>query len=318
MEKLSVIVPCFNEQETLQDYYDAISKVRETLLGKECELQVILVDDGSKDGTLAKMKELSGQCSWIRYISFTRDFGKEAAIYAGLTHAEGEYVSLMDVDLQDPPELIPEMLDIIRQGEYDCVGTRRVDRKGEPPIRSFFARMFYKLMNHISDVEIVDGARDFRLMTRRYVNSLLEMKEYNRFSKGLFGWVGYKTKWLEYENIERKKGETKWSFFKLLAYSIDGIVAFSTAPVRFAAWLGIAFCMLAFLFILVIIGRTLVFGDPVAGWPSLVCIILMLSGIQLFCLGLMGEYLSKTYLEVKKRPIYLCKETNVEKEADEK
>lgn len=212
MEKLSVIVPCFNEQETLQDYYDAISKVRETLLGKECELQVILVDDGSKDKTLVKMKELSGQCSWIRYISFTRNFGKEAAIYAGLTHAEGEYVSLMDVDLQDPPELIPEMLDIIRQGEYDCVGTRRVDRKGEPPVRSFFARMFYKLMNHISDVEIVDGARDFRLMTRRYVNSLLEMKEYNRFSKGLFGWVGYKTKWLEYENIERKKGETKWSF----------------------------------------------------------------------------------------------------------
>ena len=312
MEKLSVIVPCFNEQETLQDYYDATSKVRETLLGKQCELQVILVDDGSKDGTLAKMKEISSQCSWIHYISFTRNFGKEAAIYAGLTHAKGDYVSLMDVDLQDPPELIPEMLDIIRQGEYDCVGTRRVDRKGEPVIRAFFARMFYRLMNRISDVEIVDGARDFRLMTRRYVNSLLEMKEYNRFSKGLFGWVGYKTKWLEYENIERKKGETKWSFFKLLAYSIDGIVAFSTAPVRFAAWLGIAFCMLAFFFILVIIVRTLAFGDPVAGWPSLVCIILLLSGIQLFCLGLMGEYLSKTYLEVKKRPIYLCKETNVE------
>lgn len=315
MNLISVIVPCWNEEETIPIYYEHMCPVMDTI-DADCEL--IFVDDGSQDATLLEMKKLSEKDARCQYLSFSRNFGKEAAIYAGLCKAKGDYVVVMDVDLQDPPELIPEMLDIIRQGEYDCVGTRRVDRKGEPPIRSFFARMFYKLMNHISDVEIVDGARDFRLMTRRYVNSLLEMKEYNRFSKGLFGWVGYKTKWLEYENIERKKGETKWSFFKLLAYSIDGIVAFSTAPVRFAAWLGIAFCMLAFLFILVIIGRTLVFGDPVAGWPSLVCIILMLSGIQLFCLGLMGEYLSKTYLEVKKRPIYLCKETNVEKETDEK
>lgn len=315
MNLISVIVPCWNEEETIPIYYEHMCPVMDAI-DADCEL--IFVDDGSQDATLSEMKKLSEKDARCQYLSFSRNFGKEAAIYAGLCKAKGDYVVVMDVDLQDPPELIPEMLDIIRQGEYDCVGTRRVDRKGEPPVRSFFARMFYKLMNHISDVEIVDGARDFRLMTRRYVNSLLEMKEYNRFSKGLFGWVGYKTKWLEYENIERKKGETKWSFFKLLAYSIDGIVAFSTAPVRFAAWLGIAFCMLAFLFILVIIGRTLVFGDPVAGWPSLVCIILMLSGIQLFCLGLMGEYLSKTYLEVKKRPIYLCKETNVEKEADEK
>ena len=315
MNLISVIVPCWNEEETIPIYYEHMCPVMDAI-DADCEL--IFVDDGSQDATLLEMKKLSKKDARCQYLSFSRNFGKEAAIYAGLCKAKGDYVVVMDVDLQDPPELIPEMLDIIRQGEYDCVGTRRVDRKGEPPVRSFFARMFYKLMNHISDVEIVDGARDFRLMTRRYVNSLLEMKEYNRFSKGLFGWVGYKTKWLEYENIERKKGETKWSFFKLLAYSIDGIVAFSTAPVRFAAWLGIAFCMLAFLFILVIIGRTLVFGDPVAGWPSLVCIILMLSGIQLFCLGLMGEYLSKTYLEVKKRPIYLCKETNVEKEIDEK
>lgn len=315
MNLISVIVPCWNEEETIPIYYEHMCPVMDAI-DADCEL--IFVDDGSQDATLLEMKKLSEKDARCQYLSFSRNFGKEAAIYAGLCKAKGDYVVVMDVDLQDPPELIPEMLDIIRQGEYDCVGTRRVDRKGEPPVRSFFARMFYRLMNHISDVEIVDGARDFRLMTRRYVNSLLEMKEYNRFSKGLFGWVGYKTKWLEYENIERKKGETKWSFFKLLAYSIDGIVAFSTAPVRFAAWLGIAFCMLAFLFILVIIGRTLVFGDPVAGWPSLVCIILMLSGIQLFCLGLMGEYLSKTYLEVKKRPIYLCKETNVEKEADEK
>lgn len=223
----------------------------------------------------------------------------------------------MDVDLQDPPSLIPEMVQTLREGRYDCVATRRVDRKGEPVIRSFFARAFYRLMRQISDVEIVDGARDYRLMSRRYVDSLLELKEYNRFSKGLFGWVGYETKWLEYENIERTKGETKWSFFKLLMYSIDGIVAFSTAPVRFAAWLGLLFCILAFTFILIIIGRTMIFGDPVAGWPSLVCIILLLAGIQLFCLGLLGEYLSKTYLEVKKRPIYLCRETNLEKAGGE-
>lgn len=318
MEQMSIIVPCYNEQETLEDYYQAIQKIRDILIGKECELEVILVDDGSADSTLAEMKRLSAEHSWIKYISFTRNFGKEAAIYAGLTHAKGTYVGLMDVDLQDPPDLIPGMLDTLREGEYDCVATRRVDRKGEPPIRSFFARAFYKLMRKISDVEIVDGARDFRLMSRRYVDSLLELKEYNRFSKGLFGWVGYRTKWLEYENIERTKGETKWSFFKLLLYSIDGIVAFSTAPVRFAAWIGLSFCILAFVFIVVIIVRTLIFGDPVAGWPSMLCVILLLSGIQLFCLGLLGEYLSKTYLEVKKRPIYLSKESNVGNRDDDK
>ena len=314
MDRMTIIVPCYNEQETLEDYYQAISRVREQLLDMDCRLEILLVDDGSSDETLARMKELSRNNGWIRYLSFTRNFGKEAAIYAGLTHARGEYVSLMDVDLQDPPALIPQMLDILRNSDCDCVATRRVDRKGEPVIRSFFARAFYRLMRHISDVEIVDGARDFRLMTRRYVDSLLELKEYNRFSKGLFGWVGYKTRWLEYENIERTKGETKWSFFKLLMYSIDGIVAFSTMPVRIAAWIGLLFCSLAFIFILVIVARTLMFGYPVAGWPSTLCVILLLSGIQLFCLGLLGEYLSKTYLEVKKRPIYLCRETNLEEE----
>ena len=314
MDRMTIIVPCYNEQETLEDYYQAISRVREQLLDMDCRLEILLVDDGSSDETLARMKELSRNNGWIRYLSFTRNFGKEAAIYAGLTHARGEYVSLMDVDLQDPPALIPQMLDILRNSDCDCVATRRVDRKGEPVIRSFFARAFYRLMRHISDVEIVDGARDFRLMTRRYVDSLLELKEYNRFSKGLFGWVGYKTRWLEYENIERTKGETKWSFFKLLMYSIDGIVAFSTMPVRIAAWIGLLFCSLAFIFILVIVARTLMFGDPVAGWPSTLCVILLRSGIQLFCLGLLGEYLSKTYLEVKKRPIYLCRETNLEEE----
>ena len=314
MDRMTIIVPCYNEQETLEDYYQAISRVREQLLDMDCRLEILLVDDGSSDETLARMKELSRNNGWIRYLSFTRNFGKEAAIYAGLTHARGEYVSLMDVDLQDPPALIPQMLDILRNSDCDCVATRRVDRKGEPVIRSFFARAFYRLMRHISDVEIVDGARDFRLMTRRYVDSLLELKEYNRFSKGLFGWVGYKTRWLEYENIERTKGETKWSFFKLLMYSIDGIVAFSTMPVRIAAWIGLLFCSLAFIFILVIVARTLMFGDPVAGWPSTLCVILLLSGIQLFCLGLLGEYLSKTYLEVKKQPIYLCPETNLGEE----
>ena len=312
MEKLSVIVPCFNEQETLQDYYDAISKVRETLLGKECELQVILVDDGSKDKTLAKMKELSGQCSWIRYISFTRNFGKEAAIYAGLTHAEGEYVSLMDVDLQDPPELIPEMLDIIRQGEYDCVGTRRVNRKGEPPIRSFFARMFYKLMNHISDVEIVDGARDFRLMKRDMVDAIVEMNEYNRFSKGIFGWIGFRTYWLPYQNVERVAGETKWSFWKLFKYALDGIINFSQVPLSLASYGGIILTFVSFAAIIFVIVRRLLFGDPVDGWPSLVCIITFIGGIQLFCMGIMGQYLSKTYLESKHRPHYILSESNVE------
>ena len=311
MELVSMIVPCYNEQETLEDFYQEISTVRDRLLAMNCDLEVIFVDDGSRDRTLEKMKDLARENPWIKYLSFSRNFGKEAAIYGGLVHGKGDFVGLMDVDLQDPPSLISEMARILREGEYDCVATRRVDRRGEPVIRSFFARSFYKIMRRISDVEIVDGARDFRLMSRRYADSVLELKEYNRFSKGLFGWVGYKTKWLEYENVERAKGETKWSFFKLFKYSIDGIVGFSEVPVRFAAWIGLMFCALAFIFILVIIVRTLVFGDPVAGWPSLVCIILLLSGIQLFCLGLLGEYLSKTYMEVKKRPVYLCKETNI-------
>lgn len=314
MELISMIVPCYNEQETLDDFYQEITAVRDKLFSMGSSLEVIFIDDGSKDRTLEKMRAFAGENPWIKYLSFTRNFGKEAAIYAGLTRGRGDFVGLMDVDLQDPPSLIPEMLAILREGEYDCVATRRVNRRGEPVIRSLFARAFYKIMRGISDVEIVDGARDYRLMSRRYVDSVLELKEYNRFSKGLFGWVGYRTKWLEYENVERARGETKWSFFKLLKYSIDGIVGFSAAPVRFAAWIGLIFCVLAFIFILVIIARTLIFGDPVAGWPSLVCIILLLSGIQLFCLGLLGEYLSKTYMEVKKRPLYLCKETNLEDE----
>lgn len=308
--KLTAIIPCYNEESALRYFYEEMERVMRSM--PQVDFELLFVNDGSKDNTLEQIKALAVRDERVKYISFSRNFGKEAAIYAGLEHSDGDLTAIMDADLQDPPSLLPRMYQAIVEEGYDSVATRRVNRKGEPPIRSFFARNFYRLMNRISKTDIVDGARDYRLMNRAFVNALLEMGEYNRFSKGLFGWVGYRTRWLEYENIERTKGETKWSFFKLLMYSIDGIVAFSTAPVRFAAWLGLMFCAIAFVFILVIIARTLAFGDPVAGWPSLVCIILLLSGIQLFCLGLLGEYLSKTYLEVKKRPVYLCKESNLE------
>lgn len=308
MEKISVIVPCYNEQESLPYFYNEMVKVMDLM--KEFDFEIIGVNDGSKDNTLSELKILGNQDSKFKYISFSRNFGKEAAIYAGLEKSSGDYVVIMDADLQDPPELLPKMMKVIKEENYDSVATRRVTRKGEPPIRSFFARMFYKLMNRISNTEIVDGARDYRLMTRQFVNSLLELSEYNRFSKGLFGWVGYETKWLEFENVERVAGETKWSFWKLLVYSIEGIVAFSTAPLAFAAMMGVIFCMIAFIFIVVIVVRTLVFSDPVSGWPSTICIILLLGGIQLLCVGILGEYLAKTYLETKHRPIYICKESN--------
>ena len=262
---------------------------------------------GSKDRTAEEVKKLHEQDERVHLISFSRNFGKEAGIYAGLQNAAGDYVVVMDVDLQDPPSLLPEMFQYIEQG-YDSVATRRVTRKGEPVLRSFFARMFYKLMRKISSTEIVDGARDYRLMTRQVADAVLSMGEYNRFTKGIYGWVGFQTKWLEFENVERKKGETKWSFWKLLLYSLEGIIAFSTAPATFAAIIGVLFCILAFLLVLFIIVRTVLFGDPVAGWPSLVCIISLISGVQLFCIGIVGQYVSKTYLEVKGRPIYIVKE----------
>ena len=276
------------------------------------EFEIIGIDDGSKDRTLEILKELASKSHTFKYISFSRNFGKEAAIYAGLKKSSGDYIVMMDADLQDPPTLLPQLMKAIIEEGYDSAATRRVSRKGEPIIRSLFARLFYKIMNKISSSEIVDGARDYRLMTRQFVNSILELSEYNRFSKGLFGWVGYKTKWIEYENIERIAGETKWSFWSLLIYSIEGIVAFSTAPLAIAAIVGLLFCLLAFLFIVIIIVRTLVFGDPVSGWPSMVCIILAMGGIQLLCVGILGEYQAKTYLETKNRPIYICKESNIE------
>lgn len=307
MGLLSVIVPCYNEEENVADFYHELLKNETFFQGKGIELEILYIDDGSKDNTVEEVKKLRTMDERVHLVSFSRNFGKEAAIYAGLQKAKGNYVVLMDADLQDPPSLLPEMYSYIEQG-YDSVATRRVSRKGEPKIRSFFARVFYRLMNKISRTDIVDGARDYRLMTRQVVDAILAMTEYNRFTKGIFGWVGYETKWLEFENVERKKGETKWSFWKLFLYSIEGITAFSTAPLAIASVMGVLFCFVAFLLIIVTIIRKLLFGDPTSGWPSLVCIISLVSGVQLFCLGIVGQYLSKTYMEVKKRPVYLIKE----------
>lgn len=306
--KISVIVPCYNEQESIGLFYEEMCRVSDEM-GNDFEY--IFVNDGSADSTLEIIEALAQNDSRVKYISFSRNFGKESAIYAGFSKATGDYVVMMDADLQDPPKLLPEMLKYIQQG-YDSVATRRVTRKGEPPIRSFFARMFYKIINKISDVDIVDGARDYRLMTAQMKDVIVFMQEYNRFSKGIFGWVGFKTKWLEYENIERVAGETKWNFWKLFLYSLEGIIAFSTAPLVLASMFGIIFCFLAFIMILFVIVRTLVFGDPVAGWPSMVCIIFLIGGIQLLCIGIIGQYLSKTYLETKKRPKYIIKDTNID------
>lgn len=307
MKLLSVVVPCYNEEENIRDFYDELFRNAPFFKEKEIEVELLYIDDGSKDRTVEEVKKLCREDARVHLRSLSRNFGKEAAIYAGLQKSKGDYVVLMDVDLQDPPSLLPEMYGYIEQG-YDSVATRRVTRKGEPPVRSFFARMFYRIMNKISKTEIVDGARDYRLMSRQVVDAILAMTEYNRFTKGIFGWVGYETKWMEYENIERRKGETKWSFWKLFAYSLEGITAFSTVPLTIAALIGALFCLLAFAMIIFIIVKTLIFGDPTSGWPSLVCIIMLVSGVQLFCLGIVGQYLSKTYMEVKKRPIYLVKE----------
>lgn len=309
MSKLcSCIVPCFNEEEVIPLYYEEMQKVRKQEEGK-IDFEIIFIDDGSKDKTLEVIKKLSEQDECIHYVSFSRNFGKEAAMYAGFEHANGEYVVTMDVDLQDPPHLIPEMIRSIEEEGYDSVATRRVTRKGEPPIRSFFARRFYGLINKISDADIVDGARDFRMMKRDVVNAILSMPEYNRFTKGIFGWIGFKTKWIEFENVERAAGETKWSFWKLFRYALEGIIAFSTVPLTIVSLIGVIVCIIAFLFLLFVVIRAAIFGDPVAGWPSLICVISFLSGIQLLGIGVVGMYLSKTYLETKKRPIYIKKES---------
>lgn len=308
MDKISVVVPCYNEEESLPLFYQEMERVKQQDF-ENVEFEYIFVDDGSKDNTLKEMKELYVQDNKVRYISFSKNFGKEAAILAGLEAASGDYVTLMDADLQDPPSMLKKMYDIIKDEGYDNVGTRRVSRKGEPPIRSFFAHIFYKIINKMSDVEMVDGARDYRLMTRKMVDAIISLKEYNRYSKGLFSYVGFKTKWLEYENVERVAGETKWSFWKLFKYAMEGITAFSTTPLILSSVLGLLFCLIAFLMIILIIVKTLVYGDPTSGWPSMVCIIFFVSGVQLFSLGVIGQYLSKTYLEVKSRPVYIIRET---------
>lgn len=313
--KISVVVPCYNEEDALPFFLQEVCRVADEM-GQDSTIsfEFLFINDGSKDRTLQILRNAAKEDPRVRYISFSRNFGKEAAMYAGLKNATGDYVATMDADMQDPPALLPEMYEALQKGEYDSVATRRVDRKGEPPIRSFFARCFYKIINRISDADIVDGARDFRLMKRQMVDSIVSMGEYNRFSKGIYGWVGFRTKWLPYENVERVAGETKWSFWKLFLYSIQGIIAFSTAPLAIASVMGVLLCVLSFVIILYIIAKTLIWGDPVGGWPSLACMIMFMGGLQLFCTGILGQYLAKTYLETKKRPIYIAAETSWEKE----
>ena len=308
MEKLTLIVPCYNEEEALPYFYEEVCKVAGELTNYEIEL--LFVNDGSKDKTLQVIKDFAEKDERVKYLSFSRNFGKEGAMYAGFCNASGDLVAVMDADMQDPPSLLPQMLQLIESGEYDSVATRRVTRKGEPKLRSFFARLFYKIMGKISDADIVDGARDFRLMKRKMVDAIIAMGETNRFSKGIFGWIGFRTYWLEYENVERVAGETKWSFWKLFKYSLEGITNFSDAPLKIASWSGIFFTFISVVAMLFVFIRALCFGDSVAGWPSTICIILFIGGVQLFCLGIIGQYISKVFRETKKRPIYIIAESN--------
>lgn len=310
--KISIVVPCYNEQEVLMLHYEEMKKVMKIM--KDVSFEIIYIDDGSSDNTLNILKDLHRIDTRCKYISFSRNYGKESAMYAGLEHSQGDYVAIMDADLQDPPTLLPKMYKILEEEDYDCVATRRADRKGEARIRSYLSEKFYKIINKVSETEIVDGARDFRLMNRKMVNAVLQMSEYNRFSKGIFSWVGFKTKWIEFNNVERAAGETKWSMKKLLLYSIDGITGFSIIPLSIASIVGGLFCVISFILVLLVVFRTLLFGDPVSGWPSLVCIIFFVTGIQLFCTGISGQYLAKTYLEVKHRPIYIERESSDEED----
>ncbi len=311
MKLISVIVPCYNEQEVLPLYYAEMNKIISKMQTEhsDIEFELLFINDGSKDNTLKPLRELSKQDKRVRYISFSRNFGKEAGMYAGLENAKGEYVVIMDADLQHPPAFIPQMYKYVSENGYDCATTRRVSRKGESKIRSWFAMKFYKIMNKISQTEIVDGAQDFRFMTRQMVDAILSMKEYNRFSKGIFSWVGFNVKYIEYENVERAAGTTAWSFWKLFMYSLEGIFAFSTAPLAIASLLGVLSCLIAFIWIIVIVIKTIAFGEDVQGFPTIMCAIFLLGGLQLFCTGILGQYLSKTYLETKKRPIYIVGET---------
>ena len=310
---LSLVVPCYNEEENIRMFYEAVTGQYEALLGMGVKTEIIFVDDGSSDGTVREVYGLQDTCAEVRLVELSRNFGKEAAMYAGLLEATGDLTAIIDVDLQDPPSLLPQMVKSVISGECDCVATRRVSRQGEPPIRSFFARLFYKIMNKLSDVQLMDGARDFRVMSREMTDAILEVSERNRFSKGIFAWVGFKTKWLEYENIERTAGKTKWSFFKLFVYAVDGLTAFSAKPLSITSFIGLLFCFISLLLIILIIVRKLIFGDPVDGWPSLACIIFFVAGIQLFCIGIVGLYVSKTYSESKRRPVFIKRKSKREK-----
>ena len=307
MKTISLIIPCYNEEAALPFFYKEVTSVMKAI---EYDYELLFINDGSKDNTLSVLKAFAEQDDHVTYLSLSRNFGKESAMYTGFCNAKGDYVAVMDADMQDPPALLPKMIEILESGEYDSVATRRVDRIGEPPIRSWFARLFYKLINKISDADIVDGARDFRLMKRDMVEAIIAMSEYNRFSKGIFGWIGFRTYWLPYENVERVAGETKWNFWKLFKYALDGIISFSQTPLSIASWFGMGMTALSFVMLLFIVIRKLMFGDPVVGWASTVCIIIFIGGLQLFCLGVIGQYLSKTYLETKHRPHFIVSETN--------
>ena len=318
MSLLSIIVPCFNEQEAIPLFYEAAKKVTEEMTKewKDLTFEYIFIDDGSTDDTLKVVEELRESDSRVRFVSFSRNFGKEAALYAGLSNARGDYAVTMDADMQDPPALLPDMYRAVAEEGYDSAATRRVTRKGEPLLRSFFARSFYRIINRLSSADIVDGARDYRIMTRCMVDAIVSMKEYNRFTKGIYGWIGFKTKWMEYENVERVAGESKWSFWKLFKYAVEGIIGFSTIPLSMATWFGILMAVISFAGIVFIIIKKLMYGDPTSGWPSLVCIILMVAGIQLFCMGVIGQYLAKAYLESKHRPIYIARKTSEDQGED--
>ena len=305
--KISLIVPCYNEQDALPIFYEEVIKIIDKM---QCEYEIIFVNDGSKDKTLEILKKFSKKNENVTYLSFSRNFGKEAAMYAGVCNVGGDYIAVMDADMQDPPSLLPEMVKLLESEDYDSVATRRVSRDGEPPIRSWFARKFYQLINKISDADIVDGARDFRLMKRKMVDAIVSMNEYNRFSKGIFGWIGFKTYWLPFKNVERIAGETKWNFWKLFKYAIDGIINFSEASLSIASWSGMGMTLIAFVMMAVIIIRRLCFGDPVAGWASTMCVIIFIGAVQLFSIGIMGQYLAKTYNETKHRPHYIISESN--------
>lgn len=309
MKTLSLIVPCYNEQEALPLFYAETVKV---VKGIGCGYEFVFVNDGSRDDTLVILKGLAARDEHVKYLSFSRNFGKEAAMYAGFCSASGDYVAVMDADMQDPPALLPQMIELLEHGEYDSVATRRATRTGESPVRSWFAHKFYQLINHISDTDIVDGARDFRLMKREMADAIIEMPESNRFSKGIFGWVGFRTYWLPFENVERIAGQTKWSFWKLFKYAIDGIINFSQAPLSIASWGGMLMTLAAFLMMAVVVIRRLLFGDPVAGWASTICVIIFIGGVQLMCLGIMGQYIAKTYMETKNRPHFIIAETNLD------